>query len=284
MITKTKKLSDAVMIQHTLFSLPFAVGVVVLETQGVISWQKAFWIILAVIGARNGANAHNRLADHDIDAANPRTKSRHLPSGTLSRRDLWIFTAVCAGVLILSAAMLGTLPLILLPGALGIIVLYSYSKRFTWMSHFILGAAVALAPMGALIAVTDTIALRFFPVPLGVTLWVAGFDIMYACQDVSFDRAWGLHSFPARFGERTALTVSTLCHVGTLASFGLLSYYYELGVYFWLGYAATAVLLAVEHVIVAPRRLNHVETASYHINEIVGVLFMLTLILEVYLG
>jgi 4-hydroxybenzoate polyprenyltransferase len=284
MITKTKKLSDAVMIQHTLFSLPFAVGVVVLESRGAIPWHKAFWIILAVIGARNGANALNRLADHDIDAANPRTTSRHLPSGTLSRRDLWIFTAVCAGVLILSAAMLGRLPLILLPGAAGIIGLYSYSKRFTWLSHFILGAAVALAPMGALIGVTETIAFRFFPVPLGVTLWVAGFDIIYACQDISFDREWKLHSVPARFGERTALIVSTLCHVGTLASFAFLAYYYELGVYFWGGFSMITALLAVEHVIVAPRKLNHVETASYHINEIVGVLFMLTLILEVYLG
>jgi 4-hydroxybenzoate polyprenyltransferase len=282
--SKVRELSNAVMIQHTLFSLPFAVGVLLLESQGVIPWEKTIWIILAIIGARNGANALNRLTDHRIDAANPRTQNRHLPAGKLSRRDLWMLTIGCGVLLILSAAMLGRLPLLLLPAAAGIIVLYSYSKRFTYLSHFILGAAVAIAPMGTLIALTDSIQIRFFPVPAAVALWVAGFDIIYACQDYTFDRDYGLHSVPARFGIRAAMVISALSHLGTLAAFALLSYYYDLGLIFWIGFLVIAVLLIIEHMIVAPRELRHIDTASYHINEAVGILFMITLILEVYLS
>jgi 4-hydroxybenzoate polyprenyltransferase len=283
LLKKPKQLADAVMIQHTLFSLPFAVGVLVLESKGEIPWMKALWIVLAIFGARNGANALNRLADHTIDGENPRTRNRHLPSGKLKRIDLWILTIGCFALLLFSTAMLGWLPLVLLPGAALMIIIYSYSKRFTWLCHFLLGATVAIAPMGTLIALTGTIAWRFFPIPIGVALWVAGFDIIYGCQDIHFDRSAGLYSIPARFGQKGALLISTLSHVGTLFAFASLGLFYPLSPIFWSGYTLIAVLLIIEHAIVAPNELKHIEKASYHINEIVGVVFMITLILEVYL-
>lgn len=283
LLKKPKQLADAVMIQHTLFSLPFAVGVLVLESKGEIPWMKALWIVLAIFGARNGANALNRLADHTIDRENPRTRDRHLPSGKLKRRDLWILTIGCFVLLIFSTAKLGRLPLILLPGAALMIIIYSYSKRFTWLCHFLLGATVAIAPMGTLIALSDTIAWRFFPVPIGVALWVAGFDIIYGCQDIHFDRSTGLYSIPARFGQKGALLISTFSHLGTLSAFALLALFYPLGPIFWSGYSLIGLLLIIEHTIVAPRELKHIETASYKINEIVGIVFMITLILEVYI-
>lgn len=280
---RQKRLASAVMIQHTLFSLPFAVGALVLETAGEIPWNRVLWIILAVIGARNGANAVNRLIDKDIDAKNPRTRGRHLPSGLLTSWELWLFTGVCFVLLITAAFMLGPLCAALLPAALGIIVLYSYSKRFTWLCHYMLGAAVAIAPMGTLIALTNSLEWRFFPIPIGVALWVAGFDIIYGCQDIDFDRKEGLFSIPARFGARWALRISTLSHAGTVAAFAGLAFFYPLGGIYWTGLVLIGILLIVEHSIVAPGQLKHIRTASYHINEIVGLLFMIILIMEVYI-
>ncbi len=277
------RIARAVMVQHTLFSLPFAVAVFVLECSGRIPWNKLLWIVLAIIGARNGANALNRLIDHNIDAKNSRTSGRHLPAGLLSRRDLWIFSALCLLLLVFSTAMLGLLCLILLPAALILIVVYSFSKRFTWLCHFILGATVAIAPMGTLIAMTNSIQWRFFPVPVGVALWVAGFDILYGCQDIGFDRREGLYSIPARFGIRAALIMSTISHIGTVLAFLTLSLFYPLGIIYYSGLGLISLLLLFEHLIVAPEQLKHIKTASYHINEIVGILFMLTLFLEVYI-
>lgn len=280
---KLIRIGQAVMIQHTLFSLPFAASALLLETQGVLPYRKVFLIFLAVFGARNGANALNRLVDHHIDAKNQRTANRHLPAGRLQRIDLWIVTAACLLLLSVSAFLLNPLCFALLPVALAMIGLYSYTKRFTWLCHYFLGATVAIAPMGTLLALNGFFRLDYFFIYAAVALWVAGFDIIYACQDIDFDRSQGLHSVPARFGLHKALVIAALSH---LAAWGLLliwGFSYHVGIWYYLGCGAVALLLIAEHALVLPGRLQHVTTAAYHINEIVSVLFLCFTILEVYI-
>lgn len=279
---KPKLLAQAVMLQHTLFSLPFALAALLQETGGNIPWNRVLWITLAILGARNAANGLNRLIDHKIDARNPRTKNRHLPNGLLERKDLWIFTGVCLLVFVFSTAMLGLMCLLLLPLAIALLILYSYTKRFTWLCHFFLGSVVAIAPMGTLIALTGTIALRFFPVTIAVALWVAGFDIIYACQDFDFDQKEKLFSIPARWGVRRALHISTITHILAFISFTITGFFYPFSFISVIGMGLIGVLLVIEHVIVAPGALKHIDTASYHINEIVGALYLFTNILEVF--
>ncbi|WP_320127457.1 4-hydroxybenzoate octaprenyltransferase [uncultured Sphaerochaeta sp.] len=282
-IAKPLRLAQAVMIQHTLFSLPFAVSAMLMETKGIIPTQKLVWIFLAIVGARNGANGLNRLIDHQIDAKNPRTKNRHLPSGKLQRLDLWIFVLGCFLLLVGSTFMLNPLCVVLLPVALIMIIAYSYTKRFTWLCHYFLGATVAIAPMGTLLALNGGFKFSYFVLSASVALWVAGFDIIYATQDIDFDRSEGLHSVPARFGVRGALFLASFSH---FLSFLLLLYwgtFYQAGLWYYIGCMVVGLLLFVENGLVAPGKLKHVTTAAYHINEIVSVLFFLFIVLEVYL-
>lgn len=271
------------MIQHTLFSLPFAASALLLETGGVVPSQKLLWIFLAILGARNGANALNRLVDHSIDAKNPRTAGRHLPSGRLSRLDLWIFAIACILLLIGSTCMLNWLCVALLPVALAMVFAYSYTKRFTWLCHYFLGATVAIAPMGTLLALNGAFKLSYFIVSAAVATWVAGFDIIYATQDIAFDRAQGLYSIPARFGAKKALHIAAFSHLVSFALLVLWGISYQVGPWYYLGCVAVGSLLFVENALVAPGRLKHVTTAAYHINEIVSVLFLAFVVLEVYL-
>ncbi len=275
------RISQAVMIQHTLFSLPFAAAALLLETEGVIPWGKVALIFLALFGARNGANALNRLIDHHIDARNERTQGRDLPSGRLERKDLWAFTLFCLLLLSVSAYLLNPLCFALLPVALAMIILYSYTKRFTFLCHYFLGATVAIAPMGTLLALNGAFKLSYFLIAAAVALWVAGFDIIYACQDIEFDRKEGLHSVPARFGMRGALIVAALSHTAAWGLFVLWGYTYGVGLWYYAGCAAIAVLLFIEHALVAPQKMKHITRAAYHINEVVGVLFFVFTLLEV---
>ena len=271
------------MIQHTLFSLPFAASALLLETGGVVPSQKLLWIFLAILGARNGANALNRLVDHSLDAKNPRTAERHLPSGRLSRLDLWIFAIVCILLLIGSTCMLNWLCVALLPVALAMVFAYSYTKRFTWLCHYFLGATVAIAPMGTLLALNGAFKLSYFIVSAAVAVWVAGFDIIYATQDIAFDRAQGLYSIPARFGAKKALYIAAFSHLVSFVFLVLWGISYQVGPWYYVGCCAVGSLLFVENALVAPGRLKHVTTAAYHINEIVSVLFLAFVVLEVYL-
>ncbi|HAF86601.1 MAG TPA: 4-hydroxybenzoate octaprenyltransferase [Sphaerochaeta sp.] len=282
-IKKPLKLAQAVMIQHTLFSLPFAGAALLLETEGIIPMQKLLWIFLAILGARNGANALNRLVDHSLDALNPRTEGRHLPSGRLHRIDLWIFAICCILLLIVSTCMLNWLCVALLPLALGMVFAYSYTKRFTWLCHYFLGATVAIAPMGTLLALNGAFKLSYFIVFAAVTTWVAGFDIIYATQDIEFDREQGLYSIPARFGVRKALVIASFSHLGSFLLLVVWGSFYQVGYLYYVGCLAVGSLLFVENALVAPGKLDHVTTAAYHINEIVSVLFFVFVALEVYL-
>lgn len=271
------------MIEHSLFSLPFALAAFLLEKEPGVPWRIVTWGILAIIGARNAANGFNRIADRRIDQQNPRTRGRHLSTGSLSLRSMVIFTICCSGLFILSAFMLGTLPSLLWPLAVLLILLYSYSKRFTWLSHLLLGVCVAIAPMGMMIILTDTIELRYLVLPSAVALWVAGFDIIYAIADIDFDRRAGLYSIPARFGQKGALLISAGFHLASLLLFASLYLIYELSVFYLVALGILSLLLLAEHLLVRPGRLHHIELASYHINEVFSLVFLFAIILEVWL-
>ncbi|PKL14565.1 MAG: 4-hydroxybenzoate octaprenyltransferase [Spirochaetae bacterium HGW-Spirochaetae-8] len=283
-LRKPLLVAHAVMIQHTLFSLPFAGAAILLETKGKPPLMDLLWIILAIFGARNGANAINRLVDHAIDARNPRTQGRELPTGQLKRLDLWLFSAFCLALLVFATFQLNLLCVLLLPVALLLIVGYSYTKRITWLCHYILGLTVAIAPMGSLLAITGRFELRYFVIAAAVALWVAGFDIIYACQDVGFDREEGLFSIPARFGVRKALRLAALNHVGAAMLLVLWGRLYHTGMWYGIGSGIVVGLLVVENVLVAPKRLKHITFAAYHLNEIIGTLFFVFVLMEVYLA
>jgi len=275
---------DAVMIRHSLFSLPFAVTAVLLETDGRPSAAKLVWILAAAFGARNSANAINRLVDEAIDARNPRTASRPLNTGRVSRLQLWVFTAAMLALLVLGAAMLAPICLYLLPLA-GILVFgYSYTKRFTWLCHLWLGITCSAAVMGAFLGISGAFALRYFPLTGAVALWVAGFDIIYAIQDIGFDRSQGLQSVPARFGSNGARLIAILCHIGTLAGLASIPYFWpQAGWTTWATMGICAILLAAEHGIALGGTERHIRIAAYGINEILPLVFLAGVALDLYL-
>lgn len=256
---------------HSVFALPFALASFALASRGRFDLRQLFWVIVAMVGARSAAMAFNRLADHRLDALNPRTAGRELPRGLLTRAQVWAFVAVSAAALVLAAAMLNPLCLALSPLALLIVFGYSYTKRFTSLSHLALGLALAVAPVGAWLAVRG----RFSPVPvaLGVAVlcWVAGFDTIYSCQDVAFDRAQGLHSLPARLGIRRALLLARGLHA--LAVAGLLSVWWlaPLHPVYLPGVAVVAGLLAYEHSLVRESDLSCIDAAFFTVNGWISV-------------
>ena len=256
---------------HTLFALPFALLAAFLAADG---WPRAATlgkILLAMIGARSAAMAHNRLADRRLDAANPRTASRALPSGELSVRFVWVFLVCSVGLFVAAAASLNRLTLALSPVALVLLLAYSYTKRFTALSHLVLGLCLGIAPVGAWIAVRGSIALLPVLLGLAVLFWTAGFDVIYALQDESHDRAAGLRSIPARFGARTALWISAGFHATMV---GLLFAVWGLaggGFVFLAGIAATLGALVYQHAIVRPGDLSRVDAAFFTANGFVSV-------------
>lgn len=262
---------EMIKFSHTLFALPFAFLSAVLAAGGWPDAATLAKILLAMVGARSAAMAHNRLADRELDAVNPRTAARALPSGTLSPRFVRLFFAGSVALFLAAAASLNRLTLVLSPVALGLLVLYAYTKRFTWASHLVLGLCLALAPVGAWIAVRG--ALAWLPVLLGLAVlcWTAGFDILYALQDEEHDRRAGLHSIPARWGARRALAASSALHVAMLV---LLVAAWRLsgrdGI-FAVGIAVTAAALAYQHAIVRPGDLSRLNTAFFTANGFVSV-------------
>jgi 4-hydroxybenzoate polyprenyltransferase len=277
---------------HTLFALPFALLSAALAWRGAeagFSWLQLAGILLCMVFARSTAMAFNRLADHELDIANPRTAQRHLPAGRLSRLSVWIFTAVCAAGFFASTAIFlasepaNPWPLYLSAPILVFICAYSFTKRFTALAHFWLGASLLLAPLGAWIAIRGIDRLET-PVVLGlaVLFWVAGFDILYACQDVDFDRQARLHSVPAALGIGASLRVATVCH---LIMVGLLVALYfvaqpHLGLIYLAGVVSIALLLAYEHWLVRPDDLSRVNQAFFHVNSVVSLGLFLVVLLQ----
>ena len=285
LFSKIKCFGDMVMFRHTLFSLPFVFIGMLLAQRGLPHFHKLVWILLALLGARNGANALNRLVDCNIDAVNPRTAGRHLPSGILHKKDVLLFVGICFAVFIYSTYMLNPLCVMLLPVPLFLFSIYSYTKRFTWLCHFILGAAIGGAPMGGWLAIKGQIQYPEIIVPfmlwMAVGLWVAGFDIIYAVLDYEFDVRNGIFSVPARFGINGALRISSAAHLASILILYFIPLFYPLTWIYFIAVTLTAGLLIYEHLIVSPDNVQNVKIASYNVNEIVGLVILCGVILEV---
>jgi 4-hydroxybenzoate polyprenyltransferase len=282
-LKKLKRYGELVMFSHTLFSLPFALIAMIWAADGLPSALTIFWILIALIGARNGANALNRIVDKDIDKKNPRTANRHLPKGTVKDYEVLAIVFICFSIFIFAAYKLNPLCLALSPVALFLFIIYSYTKRFTWICHIILGITCGGAPVGAWLAVTGKFDLA--PIVLGaiVTLWVAGFDIIYATQDIEFDRSAGLFSIPAKFGLNGALYISAAFHFIMIILLISLYFIMNSGYIYLIGIFISAILLALEHYIVSPTNEKTMKIASYHINQIVSVLIFVFTVLDVFI-
>lgn len=283
-----RNLASMVALSHTIFGLPFGLASAALAHRAAfldgepgLSFGKLFWIVVAFTGARTAAMSFNRLVDRDIDRANPRTKTREIPSGKVSVKQAILLTAGSSALFLLAAAALGSLSFWLAPFCLAIVFSYSLAKRWGWGCHLLLGLALSLSPFGAWIGVRDSLA--GWPVPfalmLAVGTWVAGFDIIYSLQDEAFDRAKGLHSIPVRFGTRGALVLSALLHLVTIAGLVAVHLLAGLGAFHVLAVMAMALLLFWEHWIVRPNDLSRINRAFFDLNGYAGIAYLgLTLI------
>jgi 4-hydroxybenzoate polyprenyltransferase len=267
---------EMIKIEHTLFALPFAFLGALFAANGLPSPSQAGWILLAMIGARSAAMAFNRLVDLPFDARNPRTAARALPRGEVSRSYVATFVIVSSGIFVLAAAMLNPLALRLSPVALAIILLYSFLKRFTWATHFFLGLSLACAPVGAWIAIRGSVSGIPLVLGLAVVLWVAGFDIVYSCQDVAFDRKEPIYSMPKRFGIPCALWISGFLHACMVILLSLLFLRMRLGILSLAGLGLVTLLLAYEHSLVRPSDMSRVNAAFFTVNGWISVLLLVS--------
>jgi len=269
---------------HSVFALPFALTATVLAArEGGITGGQVFWIVVAMVAARSAAMGFNRLVDHALDARNPRTASRELPRGVLSRGEVLTFVALSSAVFVLAAWMLNPLCFALSPVALAIVFGYSYTKRLTSASHLVLGLALAVAPMGAWLAVRGDLDVVPAVLATAVLLWVAGFDTIYACQDAEFDREEGLHSLPARLGVARALELARVMHVLTVLLLLSLFWLAALHPFYLVGVAGVAALLAWEHSLVRPDDLSRVMPA-FNLNGWVSLGYFVVTAVAVWLG
>lgn len=286
-MNRLKMYADMVMLPHTLFALPFAFIGVLTAADGMPSGWQLFWVLAAMVGARNGANALNRWVDREIDAANPRTAYRHLPQKLLAHWEVLLVAGLGFVLFILSAYMLNPLCFMLLPIPLILMIIYSYTKRFTWLCHLVLGAAVGGAPMGGWLAVRGEIVFPdiIYPALLwaAVGLWVAGFDVIYGTLDVEFDRRHGIHSIPARFGIPAALQIARVFHFISIILLLTVKYFLPLRWLYIVGVIITALLLVYEHKMISPTNLKRVTIASYTINEIIGPVMLLFAALDIFI-
>ncbi|GAB4266278.1 MAG: putative 4-hydroxybenzoate polyprenyltransferase [Deferrisomatales bacterium] len=274
-------LLDMIKFGHTVFALPFALTGMVLAARGVPGPATVVWVVVAMVGARTAAMAWNRIADAEIDARNPRTADRHLPAGTVRPLEAWGLALGGVAVLEVAAWALNPLCLALSPLALAVLFLYPYAKRFTVLCHYLLGLALAAAPLGAWIAVTGQWSWRIVPLGVAVLVWVAGFDILYALQDLEFDRAQGLHSVPQRLGRGRALKVAARLHAVLVALLVLQIPLFGLGLWYAGGVAAVAALLLYEHALVTPYDLSRLDAAFFTMNGVISVVVFVATFLDV---
>ncbi|MBK5254959.1 MAG: UbiA family prenyltransferase [Vicinamibacteria bacterium] len=269
---------------HSIFALPFALASFVLAArhEGFQSRQ-LLWVIVAMGGARSAAMGFNRWLDADIDAKNPRTEKREIPAGTLSRAQVLWFVIGSSGVLVFAAWRLNPLCLALSPLALAIVFGYSYTKRFTLLSHAVLGLSLAIAPLGAWLAVRGRFEMTPIPIGLAVLFWVGGFDILYSCQDVEFDRRQALHSIPARLGIPRALLLARAAHVLAIGCLLLLAVVESLHPVYFVGLALMAAQFIYEHSLVKAHDLSKIDAAFFTVNGWVGVLYFVTVLFSSFL-
>ena len=280
---KLKVFFEMIKIEHTLFALPFAYLGAFLASNGVPSGLKLFWITLAMIGARTAAMSLNRLIDRHIDARNPRTAQRALPAGQLGVKEVYLYTVLSFLLLGYSAYRLNLLALWLMPIAVFFLVLYSYTKRFTWACHFALGISLGLAPAGAWIGVTGHWALAPILLGFGVMTWVAGFDVVYACQDVEFDRKEGLNSIPAIFGVQRGLEISSFLHILAPLFFIAVGVVMSMSWFYYLGVVIAIVLLFRQHRLVSADDFSKIGVAFFDLNGYLSFLLFAFSILDLVL-
>jgi 4-hydroxybenzoate polyprenyltransferase len=245
-----------------------------LAAHGLPGWRTVVWILVAMVAARTAAMAFNRWADAELDAANPRTRTRAIPAGLLTRRFVLGFTLLAAAFFVLASAQLNRLTLYLSPLVLVVLLGYSYMKRISRWSHLVLGLALGLAPAAAWIAVRGSLDPRILVLTAAVTLWTGGFDVLYACQDFEHDRAAGLHSLPQAVGIPAAFRVARAMHLGMLALLVWFGSLYQFRTAGWLGIAAVALLLAYEHSLVSPRDLRRLNAAFFTMNGVIATVFL----------
>ena len=287
-LTRLRLTLEMIKFEHSIFALPFALtGALLAWRESAFSsvglWIKLAWIVLAMVAARSVAMAFNRILDADIDARNPRTKSRHLPAGLLSRRFAWGFIIFWTSVFLIAARALNPLCLRLAPVALAIVMFYSFTKRFTTLAHLVLGFSLGIAPAAAWIAIRGSLDPRILWLTAAVTLWTAGFDIIYSCQDYEFDSQAGLFSIPRRFGIVRALWTARVFHLGMLLCLMLLVKSFALGTVAMIGIAAVAGLLAWEHRLVRADDLSRIDAAFFTMNGYVSVIFFVFWATDIFL-
>jgi 4-hydroxybenzoate polyprenyltransferase len=276
LLYKLRTTLEMIKFEHTLFALPFAFLGAVLAADGLPTWQQVLWITVAMVGARSAAMTFNRIVDRDIDAANPRTANRELPTGRLSVGFAWMFLFASIGLFLVAAYLLNWLTFALSPIALLSVLGYSYAKRFTAFAHLMLGWALAISPTAAWIAVRGAIDSEV-PVLLSlfVLMWTSGFDVLYACQDFEFDRKAGLRSIPARFGIARSLWVARLFHFQAFIVLLLLLLFTGLGWPAAVGVVAVAALLVYQHTLVKPNDLSRMNAAFFTTNAVVSIILLL---------
>lgn len=280
-MTLFKKITDylrLIKFSHSVFALPFAFTSALIAANGIPPFSQIFWITVAMVGGRTGAMGMNRIIDRKIDALNPRTKNRELPRGVIKTGEAFIFTLFAFALLLFAAYKLNPLCLKISPIVLLVLFTYSYTKRFTWLSHIVLGTALSLAPMGAWIAIKGTFDFQILPLCFAVMFWVAGFDVFYAMQDIDFDKKHGLYSIPSAFGIKTSLWIARLFHLITIAMLLGLTPIFNLGVFYLFGVLIASALLLYEHSLVKPADLSRLDMAFFNMNGYISItIFMFTL-------
>lgn len=282
MLSKVKIFLEMIKFEHTVFALPFAYMGALLGSVVVFghlpSWAEIGWVTLAMVGARTAAMSLNRVIDKAIDAKNPRTSNRAIPAGLISSIEVIVFIVLSFALLFWSTSHLSVLSMKLLPVAVFFLVFYSYTKRFTWLCHVILGMTIALAPLGGWVAVTGQIDLVSLVFYASIALWTAGFDVIYACQDADYDRREGLYSIPSRFGIAKALMIARVFHVATAAGLAALFFMTDLSWWYFAGLIIAYAILFYEHRLVKPNDLSRLNTAFFTLNGTLSVLvFVFTL-------
>jgi 4-hydroxybenzoate polyprenyltransferase len=276
---KIRTVLEMIKFEHSVFALPFAlVGAMLAARASGARWPGAwqiFWIVVAMVGARSAAMTMNRIADVDYDRRNPRTKMRALPAGQLTLGFAAAFTVVAAAVLVFAAWKLNSLALKLSPVALAMLFLYSYTKRFTMWSHLVLGFCLGISPAAAWIAIRGSLDPHMLILCAAVTLWVGGFDVLYACQDIEFDHQAGLFSIPKRFGIARSLGIARAMHLAMVALLVWLGWSFGLGWPAWAGIVVVAALLGYEHSLVKPNDLSKMNAAFFTVNGYISLLFLL---------
>jgi len=266
---------------HTIFALPFAlVTVILVQRRYPVQIIDIGWIIIAMVAARSAAMGFNRVVDAPIDRKNTRTRMREIPNGDISTTAAWIFIVVSSGVFLLAAAMLGWRCIYLSFPILAVLFSYSYAKRFTWLSHLYLGFAISLAPWATWVALAKTFLGPIWLLSLALLTYIAGFDILYACQDIRFDQSEGLHSIPARFGPRRALQIASALHVVAFLSFAAMFPLFKMNVAYMVTVAIIGILLVVEHLIVRPEDLSRINVAFFQVNSLISTILFLGVLVD----